>query len=109
MVIGLVPDCPLKAVAGVGNAAGTGARMALLNRGHRREIEALVRQIEKIETALEPRFQEHFVNAMAFPNKVEAFPHLAAAVTLPEAADLESVAGNGPRRRGGRRRNQQSQ
>ncbi len=111
MVIGLVPDCALNAIAGVGNAAGTGARMALLNRGHRREIETLVRQIEKIETALEPRFQEHFVNAMAFPNKVEPFPHLAAAVTLPEAAatDLEPAAGDSPRRRGGRRRNQQSQ
>jgi uncharacterized 2Fe-2S/4Fe-4S cluster protein (DUF4445 family) len=63
-----------------------------------------VRQIEKIETALEPRFQEHFVNAMAFPNKVEPFPHLAAAVTLPKA-DLETVAGESPRRRGGARRN----
>jgi len=101
-VIGLVPDCALKAISGVGNAAGTGARMALLNRGHRREIETLVRKIEKIETALEPRFQEHFINAMAFPNKVEPFPHLAAAVTLPEA-DPETIAG--PRRRGGARRN----
>ncbi|MDH3195089.1 MAG: ASKHA domain-containing protein [Hyphomicrobiales bacterium] len=108
MVIGLVPDCALNAVVGVGNAAGTGARMALLNRGHRREIETLVRQIEKIETALEPRFQEHFVNAMAFPNKVEPFPHLAAAVTLPKA-DQQTVIGEGPRRRGGKRRNQQPQ
>jgi uncharacterized 2Fe-2S/4Fe-4S cluster protein (DUF4445 family) len=84
MVIGLVPDCPLDKVAGVGNAAGTGARMALLNKGHRREIEELVGRIEKIETALEAKFQEHFVNAMAFPNKAESFPHLAAAVTLPQ-------------------------
>ena len=86
MVIGLIPDCPLDKVAGVGNAAGTGARMALLNKGYRREIEELVRKIEKIETALEPRFQEHFVNAMAFPNKTEPFPNLAAAVELAEAA-----------------------
>jgi len=63
-----------------------------------------VREIEKIETALEPRFQEHFVNAMAFPNKVEPFPHLAAAVALPEAV-REAVAGEAPRRRGGKRRN----
>src|SRR3954453_12353121 len=56
MVIGLIPDCPLDKVSGVGNAAGTGARMALLNKGHRKEIEELVRHIEKIETALEPRF-----------------------------------------------------
>jgi uncharacterized 2Fe-2S/4Fe-4S cluster protein (DUF4445 family) len=102
-VIGLVPDCPLDKVAGVGNAAGTGARMALLNKGHRREIEELVRHIEKIETALEPRFQEHFVNAMAFPNKVEPFPHLASAVSLPEPRQPTAVDGEtGGRRRGGR-------
>jgi uncharacterized 2Fe-2S/4Fe-4S cluster protein (DUF4445 family) len=83
MVLGLIPDCDLEKVTAVGNAAGTGARMALLNRGHRREIEATVARIEKIETALEPRFQEHFVHAMALPNKVDAFPRLAEAVKLP--------------------------
>ncbi len=83
ILIGLIPDCDLAKVSGVGNAAGTGARMALLNRGHRLEIENLVRRIEKIETALEPKFQEHFVNAMAFPNKVDDFPNLAQAVELP--------------------------
>ena len=100
LILGLVPDCNLANVSAVGNAAGTGARMALLNRGHRREIEALVRTIEKIETALEPRFQEHFVNAMAFPNKVEPFPRLELVVTLPPRP-----AGTEPgRRRGGRHR-----
>ncbi len=99
MIIGLVPDCPLDKVTAVGNAAGTGARMALLNRGHRREVEALVRTIEKIETAVEPRFQEHFVNAIGFPNRVEAFPHLAAAVKLPERKETDSAGGEGRRRR----------
>jgi uncharacterized 2Fe-2S/4Fe-4S cluster protein (DUF4445 family) len=98
MVIGLIPDCDLAKVAGVGNAAGTGARMALLNRGHRREIEGLVRRIEKIETALEPRFQEHFVHAMAFPNKVEPFPNLEAAVPLPKK-EIEAGEEGGRRRR----------
>ncbi|TJU91033.1 MAG: DUF4445 domain-containing protein, partial [Mesorhizobium sp.] len=65
MVLGLIPDCDLDKVSAVGNAAGAGARMALLNRGYRREIEETVSQIEKIETALEPKFQEHFVYAMA--------------------------------------------
>ena len=103
MVIGLVPDCPLDKVAGVGNAAGTGARMALLNKGNRREIEDLVRRIEKIETALEPRFQEHFVSAMAFPNKTEAFPNLSAAVKMPIRKDALAADGSEPpRRRGGR-------
>ncbi|WP_265518032.1 ASKHA domain-containing protein [Nitratireductor luteus] len=83
MVLGLIPDCELEKVSAVGNAAGTGARMALLNRDHRREIEETVRRIEKIETALEPKFQEHFVYAMALPNKVDPFPKLAAQVQLP--------------------------
>ena len=58
MVLGLIPDCDLAEVKAVGNAAGTGALMALLNRDHRREIEETVSQIEKIETALEPNFQQ---------------------------------------------------
>jgi uncharacterized 2Fe-2S/4Fe-4S cluster protein (DUF4445 family) len=102
MVIGLVPDCPLDKVAGVGNAAGTGARMALLNKGYRQEIESVVRRIEKIETAIEPRFQEHFVNAMAFPNKAEPFPNLAAAVTLPVRRAGAQAGGEEGRRRRGR-------
>lgn len=103
MVLGLIPDCELDKVKAVGNAAGTGARMALLNRDHRREIEETVTQIEKIETALEPRFQELFVNAMAMPNKVDAFPHLAEAVKLPEKKQaIQSEDGNGRRRRRGR-------
>ena len=104
MVIGLVPDCDLGKVAGVGNAAGTGARMALLNKGFRAEIESLVRQMEKIETATEPRFQEHFVNAMAFPNKSEPFPSLAASMALPVQSTEPAApgAGGARRRRGGR-------
>ena len=101
LVLGLVPDCDLTHVSAVGNAAGTGARMALLNRGHRREIEGLVKRIEKIETALEAKFQEHFVNAMALPNKVEPFPELAKAVDLPavEAGADDGGDGGTPRRR----------
>nr|WP_247653695.1 ASKHA domain-containing protein [Labrenzia sp. PHM005] len=52
--------------------------MALLNRGYRRKIETTVHNIEKIETALEPKFQEHFVNAMSLPNKVDPIPNLRA-------------------------------
>lgn len=83
MVLGLIPDCDLSNVKAVGNAAGTGALMALLNRDHRREIEHEVARIEKIETALEPDFQRLFINAMALPNKVDAFPRLAEQVKLP--------------------------
>ncbi|SMF70287.1 Uncharacterized 2Fe-2 and 4Fe-4S clusters-containing protein, contains DUF4445 domain [Xaviernesmea oryzae] len=99
MVLGLIPDCDLSKVKAVGNAAGTGARMCLLNRGYRREIEETVRRIDKIETALEPRFQEHFVAAMALPNKIDPFPNLSAVVTLPERKVLADAAGEGGARR----------
>ncbi len=100
MVLGLIPDCDLKKVKAVGNAAGYGAKMALLNRDYRREIEETVNKIEKIETALEPDFQQHFVNAMAMPNKVEPFPKLAEQVKLPEKkSNADGGDGTGRRRR----------
>lgn len=101
MVLGLIPDCDLAEVKAVGNAAGTGALMALLNRDHRREIEGTVNRIEKIETALEPNFQQLFVNAMALPNKVDPFPELTKVVTLPERKVLSDDGGG---EGGGRRR-----
>ncbi|WP_162652583.1 ASKHA domain-containing protein [Lentilitoribacter sp. Alg239-R112] len=109
MILGLVPDCIVENVKAVGNAAGTGARMALLNRDYRREIEKTVRDIEKIETALEPSFQEHFVNAMAFPNKVDPFPKLEKTVILPpremnSVQRKQSDQTQQSRRRGGRNR-----
>ncbi|WP_232419440.1 ASKHA domain-containing protein [Paracoccus sp. N5] len=100
MVLGLIPDCDLAEVRAVGNAAGTGAMMALLNRGHRREIERTVQRIEKIETALEPHFQQFFVDAMGLPHKVDAFPHLAREMALPPRGHPGDAApGDSPRRR----------
>ena len=96
MALGLIPDCDLSKVAAAGNAAGTGARIALLNLAARGEIEEVVRRIEKIETAIEPRFQEHFVAAMALPNRIDPFPNLARAIELPAR---ESAAGGRGRRR----------
>ena len=74
MVLGMIPDCQLDKVVSSGNAAGTGARIGLCNLEARREIEKTVFQIEKIETAVEPKFQEHFVNANAIPHAVDDFP-----------------------------------
>jgi uncharacterized 2Fe-2S/4Fe-4S cluster protein (DUF4445 family) len=100
MVLGMIPDAPLNKVSSAGNAAGTGARIALLNRTARGEIEATVRNIHKIETAIEPRFQEHFVNASAIPNAVEAFPNLLQIVTLPDVSfNTQGSGGDGGRRR----------
>lgn len=83
MVLGLIPDCDLAHVRSAGNAAGTGALIALLSGAARREIEGVVRRVEKIETAVEPRFQQHFVEAMAFPHKTASFPNLERVVALP--------------------------
>ena len=74
MALGMIPDCPLDAVSAAGNAAGHGARIALLNRASRGEIESVVKRVEKIETAVEPNFQAHFVDAMAIPGGAHAFP-----------------------------------
>lgn len=97
MVLGLVPDCDPEHVTSAGNAAGTGARIALLNRAARGEIEAVVRRVEKLETAVEPRFQEHFVGAMGIPHASDRFPRLGAVIDLP--APRAAAAGDRPRRR----------
>lgn len=99
MVLGMIPDVPLDRVTSAGNAAGTGARIALLNRAARDQIEATVHDIHKVETAIEPRFQEHFVNASAIPNAVEPFPELAKVVTLPDVSFNTSGGGEAGRRR----------
>lgn len=83
MVLGMIPDVPLDKVSSAGNAAGTGARIALCNLAARAEIERTVRQITKVETAIEPRFQEHFVAANAIPHATDPFPELGKVVTLP--------------------------
>ena len=103
MVLGMIPDCALDKVTSAGNAAGTGARIALLNTEARGEIEETVRQIEKIETAVEPRFQEHFVNASAIPNSSDPFPILGTVVDLPQV-NFNTGGGDGTGEDGGRRR-----
>ena len=101
MILGLVPDCELDKVGSAGNAAGTGARIALLNASARTEIEDVVRRIEKVETAIEPSFQAHFVGAMAIPHKSDPFPHLEAAlgVTFKRGGSGEGEGGGGRERR----------
>ena len=98
MTLGLIPDCDLAKVASAGNAAGTGARIALLNLAARAEIERVVRQIEKIETAIEPNFQNLFVAAMAIPNKTDAFPNLARKIDLPAPQEPVNAAARRRRR-----------
>ena len=100
MVLGMIPDVHLEKVFSAGNAAGTGARIALLNKASRSEIEKTVHQIKKIETAIEPRFQEHFVNANAIPHAKDPFPELSKIVSLPQVGfNTKGDGGDGGRRR----------
>ena len=98
-VLGMIPDCDLAQVGSAGNAAGTGARIALLDATSRPVIEQLVRQVEKIETALEPRFQAHFVEAMAIPHKTAPYTNLRKVVVWPAAKVKVAGAGPGTRSR----------
>ena len=101
MVLGMIPDVPFERVTSAGNAAGSGARIALIDKSQRAAIEHTVRQIEKIETAIEPKFQEHFVNASGIPNSDDPFRLLRATVALPDV-NFNTGGGNGAG--GGRRR-----
>lgn len=103
MVLGMIPDCELDHVRSAGNSAGTGARICLLNKTQRRQVEQIVRNIEKIETAVEPAFQDHFVKAMAIPHKTDPYAKLSVAVTLPERS-MGSNDNDGSGERTGRRR-----
>lgn len=102
LVLGMIPDVPTDKVFSAGNAAGTGARIALCNLSARAAIEQTVHQITKVETAIEPKFQEHFVNANAIPHATDPFDQLRSVVTLPDA-DFNS-GGDGGGRAGRRRR-----
>ena len=102
MVLGMIPDCALEHVTSAGNAAGTGATITLLDRDARSEIEEVVRRIQKIETAVEPKFQDHFIEALAIPHKTASYPLLQKEVTLPapsESGSTESESGRTRRRR----------
>jgi uncharacterized 2Fe-2S/4Fe-4S cluster protein (DUF4445 family) len=77
MLIGLIPDCELENVYAVGNAAGDGARIALLNIEKRSEINAVTRKVERFELPTDPDFQNQFMLATSFPHMNEPFEHIA--------------------------------
>ena len=76
MVLGMVPDCPIEKIAAVGNAAGDGAVLALLNVDSRREAKDLAKSVQYLSLAMAPGFQEEFVAAMALPHAHDQFPHI---------------------------------
>jgi uncharacterized 2Fe-2S/4Fe-4S cluster protein (DUF4445 family) len=97
MVLGMIPDCDLEHVSSAGNAAGTGARLALLSAAAREEIERRVRSVEKVELAIDPDFQRCFVEAMGIPHSAHHFPELARVMALP--AQVISRMGSSRRHR----------
>ncbi len=99
MILGLIPDCDLAHVVAVGNAAGDGALLMLLNLAKRLEAEAVAGQVMHIQTATDPHFQDEFVGAIAIPHASDPFPHLApilvAAETMRIIRPATAVNGNG--------------
>src|SRR5512147_3196206 len=76
LALGMFPDVPIEKVVVVGNAAGDGARMALLNRAKRKEADERARWVEFVEIATEPTFEKEFMQAMHIPHMKDKFPNL---------------------------------
>jgi uncharacterized 2Fe-2S/4Fe-4S cluster protein (DUF4445 family) len=89
MILGLILDCDLSRVMSVGNAAGDGARIALLNQKQRLEAEDIARHIRYVETATDPGFQDAFVEAIHIPHMKDPFTHLSG--ILPASAEPKST------------------
>jgi len=108
MILGLYPDCELSKVYAVGNAAGDGARIALLSRKRREESAQTARTIHYIETAIDPSFQQEFVGAMHLPHMTDPFPHLDALGIMPPKMEDEDVEARRRRRLQRRRGTEQN-
>jgi uncharacterized 2Fe-2S/4Fe-4S cluster protein (DUF4445 family) len=76
LILGVFPDCDLRNIYAVGNAAGDGARIALLNREKRMEADEIARKVEYVELTIEEDFQKEFIEALHIPHMKDPFPHL---------------------------------
>ncbi|MEZ4768452.1 MAG: ASKHA domain-containing protein [Caldilineales bacterium] len=99
MVLGLIPDCDLDHVSAVGNAAGDGALILLLNQEKRREADQVAREVHHVQTATDPHFENEFVAAIHIPHKTDAFPHLQ---PLLDAAEAQRIVPPPPTENGSR-------
>ena len=107
MVLGMIPDCDLAEVKAVGNAAGDGALILLLNQEKRREADRVAREVQHVQTATDPHFENEFVAAIHIPHKTDAFPHLRPLLQAAEAQRIvppPSENGNGAGRSRAERR-----
>jgi uncharacterized 2Fe-2S/4Fe-4S cluster protein (DUF4445 family) len=100
MMLGHFPDCDLDNVYAVGNSAGDGAVLCLLNRERRQRTRELARWIEYVETAIDPNFQARFVDALGLPHSIDEFPHLEGLIPeRPEATEEDADDRRRERRR----------
>jgi uncharacterized 2Fe-2S/4Fe-4S cluster protein (DUF4445 family) len=88
MLIGMIPDCPLENVYVVGNSAGDGARIALLNLERRQEAAKVAARVERYELPADPNFQQQFMLAMNFPHMTEPFTNVAHLIPAHEVDPL---------------------
>ncbi len=91
LALGLFPDVPIEKVVVVGNAAGDGARMSLLNKGKRLEADERARWVEFVEIATEPTFEKEFMQAMHIPHMKDKFPNLKALLEEQKAPIASSI------------------
>jgi uncharacterized 2Fe-2S/4Fe-4S cluster protein (DUF4445 family) len=89
MILGMIPDCGVSKVVAVGNAAGDGARIALLNLEARAEAGRIAESVRHVQIAVSSDFQAEFVGAMAIPHASDRFPHLAG--ILPAASPTSAM------------------
>jgi len=66
-IIGMYPEIPLERVRVIGNAAGTGGRMALVSKASIAEAEQISRKVKYVELAAEASFQAEYLNSFALP------------------------------------------
>ena len=77
MTIGLYPDLDMDQVEFLGNAAGIGAQLALLDTGARAEAQAIVDEVEYYEIAGTDIFRDHFMDSMYLPHQdFERYPRV---------------------------------
>ncbi|CAB1368329.1 ASKHA domain-containing protein [Denitratisoma oestradiolicum] len=76
LAIGMFPDSGLENILSVGNAAGDGARIALLDARRRTEADQIARLVEYIELTADPYFNQDFVDATLLPHAEDDFPSL---------------------------------
>jgi len=76
LIMGMIPDCDPHQIIPIGNAAGVGSLVTLLNREKRSESDWVAQMVEYVDLASLKGFKNEFVDALHIPHKNDPFPHL---------------------------------